>query len=187
MWGGFVAYPINSSTEHFQSLEDFTTASGKGVDPHAMIINAYVFTGTGPTVIVNTYTSTKAEAFPDILRNFTEIRPQLSNTLRTTNLTDITIEVGAGTPNGFRQLFGTATFANDATLFRHLYDLAAKAFAPLQRMEKFQASFVLQPIPTSITEKGIFKGGNSLGLGCEDGNLVCQYRYSRSSFSCSSS
>ena len=62
---------------------------------------------------------------------------------------------------------------NDAALFAHLLNLAEAAFLPVQTVKSFQASFVLQPIPKSITEKAAFTGGNSLGLSPDDGDLVC--------------
>ena len=96
LWGGFVIYPIQSAVQQFQALQDFTTASGAGVDPYASVINAYIFNGNGPSFIANQYTYTKAESNPKILQNFTEIQPQISNTIRITNLTDLTIETGAG-------------------------------------------------------------------------------------------
>ena len=87
-------HPVNSSTEQFQYLQDFTTASGIGADPHASIINAYIFTGQGPTLIANQFTYTKATPFPSIFNNFTKVPQLTQHTLRTTNLTDLTIELG---------------------------------------------------------------------------------------------
>jgi len=114
--------PINSSSEQFQYLQYFATASGNGADPHASIISAYIFTGRGPTLIANQFTYTKPVPFPSIFDNFTRIPQLMQNTLRTTNLTDLTIELGShnlfviyyyalaltrlhtgvGTPNGLR-------------------------------------------------------------------------------------
>ena len=102
LWGGFIIYPITSAAEQFQYLEDFVTASGNGVDDYATIINSYIFLPAGPSFVANQYTYTKPEAFPAVLKNFTDLQPQLQSTMRITNLTDITIELGAGTPNGFR-------------------------------------------------------------------------------------
>ncbi|MCJ1292642.1 hypothetical protein MMC34_004195 [Xylographa carneopallida] len=172
LWGGFMINPIETATEQFQYLEDFAMASGSGLDPHASVINAYIFGSKGPSAIANQFTYTKPEPFPSILGNFTGIQPQISSTLRVTNLTDLTIELGAGTPNGLRQLFGTATFTANASLLAHLFTLARAAFLPIQNITDFQASFVLQPISTAITSRAILTGGNSLGLGAEHGNLV---------------
>ena len=74
-----------------------------------------------------------------------------------------------------RQLFGTATIANNASLFSQLLTTAQQVFQPLKNVTDFQSSVVLQPIPRTITNKGITNGGNSLGLdGTED--LICELR-----------
>ena len=96
LWGGFIIYPFTTATAQLQNLQDFTTAVGAGVDPFASVINAFIFTAAGPSFIANQYTYTKAEAFPKILQNFTNLQPQLHSTMRITNLTDLTIELGAG-------------------------------------------------------------------------------------------
>lgn len=75
------------------------------------------------------------------------------------------------------QLFGTATFMNSAALFAHILTLAEAEFLPVQTVKDFQASFVLQPIPRSITGKAALNGGNSLGLSPDDGDLVCKLPY----------
>jgi len=77
----------------------------------------------------------------------------------------------------YSQLFGTATFANNATLFAELFRLATENFLPVQNVEGFQASFVLQPISKAITSKAKLNGGNSLGISSEDGDLVCKSRH----------
>ena len=73
------------------------------------------------------------------------------------------------------QLFGTATIANNASLFTQVLAIAQQVFQPLRNVTDFQASVVLQPIPRTITNKGINNGGNSLGLdGSKD--LICELR-----------
>jgi len=96
LWGGFIIYPFTTATRQLQSLQSFTTASGAGVDPFASLINAFIFTAAGPSFIANQYTYTKAEAYPKIFENLTNIQPQLHSTMRITNLTNLTIELGAG-------------------------------------------------------------------------------------------
>ena len=124
LWGGFIITPIETAAEQFQYIEEFATASGNGADPYAAVINAYIFGAGGPSAIANQFTYTKPQPFPSILQNFTSIQPQISNTLRVTSLTNLTIELGqsmspyggnassqananiihtgAGTPNGYR-------------------------------------------------------------------------------------
>ena len=102
LWAGFIFYPYQTAPIQLRALENFTRASGAGVDPYASVINAYIFGRTGPQVVANQYTYTKPKAYPAILRPFTDIKPQISNSMRIARLTNITDEVGAGTPNGYR-------------------------------------------------------------------------------------
>ena len=102
LWGGFIVYPWTSVPVQLQALQDFTAASGAGVDDYASVINAYIIGSYGPEFVANQYTYTKAQEYPAVLENFTNQQPQYSNTMRITNLTDITIETGNGTPNGYR-------------------------------------------------------------------------------------
>ncbi|KAL8786237.1 MAG: hypothetical protein Q9195_008293 [Heterodermia aff. obscurata] len=102
VWGGFIYYPYQTLQSQVQALQDFTTASGAGIDPYASVINAYVFGTTGPAVIANQYTYTKPQPYPGILQNITGFQPQISNSMRITDLLNITDEVGSGTPNGYR-------------------------------------------------------------------------------------
>ena len=192
VWGGFIIYPFQTLQSQVQALQDFTTASGAGTDPYASVINAYVFGTTGPEFIANQYTYTKPQPYPEILQNFTNLQPQISNSMRIADLLNITDEVGAGTPNGYRyvfslrspyvippayrvsrQLFGTATIGNNASLLSQVLAIAQQVFQPLKNVTDFQSSVVFQPIPRTITNKGITNGGNSLGLdGTED--LICE-------------
>ena len=102
VWGGFIFYPFQTLQSQVQALQDFTTASGAGADPYASVINAYIFGTTGPAIIANQYTYTEPQPYPDILHNFTSFQPQISNSMRIADLLNITDEVGAGTPNGYR-------------------------------------------------------------------------------------
>ena len=102
LWAGFIIYPYQTAPLQFQALQNFTRDSGAGVDSSASVINAYIFGPTGPQAIANQYTYTRPQAYPPILQPFTRIRPQISNSMRIASLTNITDEVGAGTPNGYR-------------------------------------------------------------------------------------
>ncbi len=73
----------------------------------------------------------------------------------------------------YSYLFGTATFANNATLLAHIVSLAEKAFN-FKTVGTLSVSFTLQPIPKSITSKARPNGGNVLGLDPDDGNLFCR-------------
>lgn len=97
LWGGGILYPYSTASAqvHLQALQDFNTASGAGEDSFATVIQTYSFSRNA-SYIFGQYVYSKAQAYPDILKNLTDLGPQLSNTMRITNLTNITIEYGAG-------------------------------------------------------------------------------------------
>ena len=68
-------------------------------------------------------------------------------------------------------LFGTATFDNNATLLAQILSIAEATFKPVQG--NYSIGITLQAVPKSITSKAALSGGNSLGLGPEDGNVIC--------------
>lgn len=83
------------------------------------------------------------------------------------------LELGAGTPNGLRYVFGTVTFRNDLEMFSTIKNISDAVFAPLFKnstVPGLRLSVVLQPLTSSMLAKGC--GKNSLGLCPSDGNLV---------------
>lgn len=102
LWGGLIVLPITAAQQQFQPLVDFNAASGAGLDPFATVINAYVYSNTTGSLITNFPVYTKPEPFPAILQNFTNMQPQLLNTLEITNLTTFTDELDGNEPKGFR-------------------------------------------------------------------------------------
>ena len=68
-------------------------------------------------------------------------------------------------------LFGTATFANNATLLAQILSIVETTFKTVHG--NYSVSVTFQAVPKSITSKAALNGGNSLGLGPEDGNVIC--------------
>lgn len=92
LWGGLIVYNYTNSREKLQLLQDFTTLSGAGGEPFATVTNVYQFTAAGPSTIVYLPTYTKAQAFPEALKPFTDIaQPQILNLMGIRNLTNLTI------------------------------------------------------------------------------------------------
>lgn len=96
IWGGEILHPYTDVMEQLQALENFGTASGAGADPFASVETTFAFTGSGPAAILNQIAYTKPQAYPEITKNFTNIQNVLFNTVRITNLTNVTIEYGTG-------------------------------------------------------------------------------------------
>ena len=92
--------------------------------------------------------------------------------MRISNLTDFTEEIATHNPAGSRELFVTATFENNATMQEKFFDLANQTVQTIQNAENLVFSLSFQPLPQLVIGYGASNGGNSLGLGPEDGDLV---------------
>lgn len=173
LYGGQVVYPASTLPAQLEALHHFTETSGAAnlTSGEAEVIFALA-TGPDFQIISNYLTYTEPVPNPPELDNFTAIQPQVVSTLRTTNLTDLTIELNTGTPNGPRYLFATATFVNNLELMNELTTLANQTFQPLvaAKTAGILFSFVFQPLTKPMTTFGC--GKNSLGLCPSDGNLM---------------
>ena len=110
-------------------------------------------------------------AYPPAFKNFTDL-PQTFNTIRISNLTDFTIEIDARNPPGSRELFVTATFKNSAAMMEKFFDLANQTIQGISDAKNLTFSLSFQPLPQLVIGYGFSNGGNALGLGPEDGDLV---------------
>ena len=92
--------------------------------------------------------------------------------MRISNLTDFTIEIDARNPSGSREIFVTATFKNNATMMEKFFDLANQTVQSISDVTNLTFSLSFQPLPQVVIGFGPANGGNALGLGPEDGDLV---------------
>ncbi|MCJ1268116.1 hypothetical protein MMC22_008002, partial [Lobaria immixta] len=162
LWGGLIVYNYTNPIEKLQRLQNFNTLSGAGGDPFATVTNVYSFTATGPSAIIYLPTYTKAQAYPEALKPFTDIpEPQMLNSMGIRNLTNLTRL--SAVPYGQRAIFGVATYANNATLIANILDIGQDAFNGFQPKGNFSYSQNLQPISRAITSKAALNGGNVLG------------------------
>lgn len=118
------------------------------------------------------YTKIPAEPYPPTFKSFTDIQPQLLNTMRVSNLTNFTLELAAASPAGKRALFITLTHGLSASLLTEIYQAADAAVQPIKLVAGLVYSLTYQPLPTAITTKATVANPNSLGLEASDGNLV---------------
>lgn len=179
-WGGFVIQNISTRQDQFSYFESF--ASSAHYDRDATIINSYAFTAATGWLISNEFEYIKPQEYPDVFSNFTNIKPQILNTMRISNMSDFGVELDSRTPPGLRQSFSTATFKNSAVMQEKFFDLANETIlspefqlAPIQGLT-FSLAFQPEPQPILAplaTQDPSFQGsGNSLGLSVADGDLV---------------
>lgn len=103
LWGGSIYNPIDTLPAQIQAFVEFNNASN--YDINAAMINGYSFTSRiSSWTAVNLLVYTKREVNPRVLRPFTDIKPQLGNTMRLTNLSDVTSEQVQNAPGGLRQV-----------------------------------------------------------------------------------
>ena len=157
-----------------QRLQEHTNTSQAGAqpyDPFAALIYNYGYTA-GSWSIANNYEYTKvpAKPYPPTFKPSTDIKPQLLNTMRVSNLTDFTVEIAAASPPGRRQLFITLTHGLSGPLITQIFNAADAALQPIKLALRLVYSLSYQPLPTEITTKA--SSTNSLGLAASDGNLV---------------
>lgn len=100
MWGGAFTYAKDTMPALIKAFHWFNINHPE--DPKAAVILAYVWVQAYGGYLASVdleYALPTAD--PPILSNFTDI-PDLSNTGRITNLTDLTIELAASQPAGLR-------------------------------------------------------------------------------------
>ncbi|KAL8915022.1 MAG: hypothetical protein Q9171_000462 [Xanthocarpia ochracea] len=168
-WGGVVVYPITTLPQ--QVVAFVGLAGAQPYDPFAALVHSYSYTA-GNWVIYNNYEYTKvpAQPYPPAFKPFTDIQPQILNTMRVSNLTDFTVELAVNLPPGKRQIFITLTHGLSASLLTQIYTAADTALQPIKLALGLVYYLTFQPLPTVTTTKG--STTNNLGLDASDRNLV---------------
>lgn len=101
IWGGVIRYDISTAPQQLQAFTDFNGADD--FDEYAEVIQSYVFVGDRNLyIIVSNLEYTKPVTYPSALQPFTNIQPQLTNSMRITSMTDITNEMAAMGPRTAR-------------------------------------------------------------------------------------
>lgn len=168
------SYPITTLPEQLAAFVNFTSSAN--YDPYASLINSFGYArSAGAMFVSNSIIYTAPVENPPAYQQYTSITPQLVNTMRISNLSDFAIELNAGTPYGFRQIFYTGTYANDLTLLTQLAKQLTESMAPVNSLPSLiNYAMSLEPLPTTITKWGPLSGGNAIGLDPSDGDVVCE-------------
>ncbi|MCJ1313343.1 hypothetical protein MMC25_007020 [Agyrium rufum] len=169
LWGGGVFYDISTAPQQLQALADFTAA--EPYDEYASVIVSFAY--AGPTVLVaaNSLVYTKPIVNPPSLQPFTAI-PDTSSTMRITNLTDLTLELGIENPTGRRDLFITTTYNSNLAILNKTVELWQASVASIELVTGIGWALSLEPIPPAIFDKTAALGGNSLGINPKDKPLM---------------
>lgn len=173
LWGGVVILPGNATDDLIPAIVNFN--NGIRDDPFGSLISFWQYSNwVGSTNIINAWEYTKPVANPPV---FDELRSisgnNLTDTMRITNMTDLTAELVQA--YGYRDSFHTLTFNNDARILHKGIELHNGFVEKLEAGAGGNWTIVTmyQPFPTLFFEHGVEKGGNILGLDRNTGeNLV---------------
>lgn len=171
IWGGIIRYNITTLPEQQKALFDFTGATD--YDESAALIQNYAFVGAKKIFLtINSLEYTEPVENPSVFQPFTSIQPQFSNSMRITDLLNLTDEQAALAPVGQRQKFLTTTFKNDLGLLVDVTEFWKASTTAIGGVAGIIYSLTFHPLPPAITSKSAAAGGNSLGLDPSDGPLL---------------
>ncbi|KAI4251814.1 MAG: hypothetical protein LQ352_004642 [Teloschistes flavicans] len=154
IWGGTIVNTIDTLPAQVGAFTEFNNATD--FDTNAAIINTYGYTSQiGAWAVSNLLVYTANVTNPPVLRPFTDIKPQLANTMRLSKLSDITSEQVKNAPTGLRQLFITRTFGNDPHFLQSVFDIANETLTSrFGQAPGLIYALAFQPLPSSITIHG---------------------------------
>ncbi|KAK7743428.1 hypothetical protein SLS62_010572 [Diatrype stigma] len=171
LWGGKLFYFQPSFSEQIQSLVEYLHCPEADVDVHICVSLGFA-AALGSILCMNDVFCTNPEK-PEALRPFTEIQPQIDqmNTLRVDTLKGFTDEGFSGAlPN--RVVKMSTTVKADVRILQYAVQTYHESFEKLKGVTNLLFSITFEPLPVSLIEQSIARGGNSLGLKPADGPLV---------------
>lgn len=196
IWAGYIYNPIESRPAQIQAFTEINAASD--YDPYASLINSYGYSAaSGGMAVANNIVYTKPQSYPAVFTPFTDIQPQLLNTMQIQNLSNYLLTAGDFQPKGQRYvfiptndtsstlqtisrdshvlhsyLFVTRTYKNDADLLNSIFVQWNSTLQTILDVANLVFALIFQAVPTSITDKALKTGGNALGLDATNGPLV---------------
>ena len=179
-------YPLTANASIYDAYYWFNTNAA--VDPKgALIVASACVPGQG-CFFSNNYEYTDPVVNPPVFDNFTSI-PNLTSTERIATLLNLTEELKATQPDGFRyvpldqpkrllmltrysQIFMTLSFKNDAKILGDILNIWYEDIQPIINITDFLPALVFQPLTDPVIARMQKNGGNALGLTDADGPLT---------------
>ncbi|KAK8085697.1 hypothetical protein PG997_006968 [Apiospora hydei] len=153
IWGGIVIYDVAEQEAVIDSYVKFAENSGQDQNSTSIVYWAYIPAMGGMMLNValeNTVNAAAPAAFDDYLNT-----PGItSKTLRSAPMAEITMELGSGQPAGFRNIWYTGAYDNDARLIRFAVEKHASMVAALEKIMSDDSGFntlcMFQPISPNM-------------------------------------
>lgn len=164
LWGGTIVYPDAVMDELVDAFVKFADAlDTKGVDDSSTIIFQTYTPAIKGSLVVASILNMDGIEWDEPHKDFFTIQPHVMETLRMTNITDLTNELVL--PTYYEDIWGTLTFRNDPRVITKAVELHDRMVAEVQALShtgNFSTLNMFQPLPVALGRLG--KGRNVLGL-----------------------
>ncbi|ESZ98876.1 FAD binding domain containing protein [Sclerotinia borealis F-4128] len=163
IWGGVVTYPDSTTAQQIQAMVNFGNNINNDPDSSAIGIWKYS-TSTNQTIVINAYEYTSPVVAPSAFTEFLAIPGNTSDSMRITNMTDLTIELEQA--GGYRDSFITLTFKNDLRVLTKAIELHEALIPAINKGSTgdWTMQNMFQPVPTAFGQIGAQRGGDMLGF-----------------------
>jgi hypothetical protein len=173
--GGSINSLITTSPAQISALTNL--AGAPTFDPYVSITLTYVWSaGNGfliTTNLAHTSANSSLSAPPPSIQPFLAIQPQVTNSMRTSNVSDFIAELTKPGVPGLRNSFATTTFKVNAAFMTRVVDIWNNTMTTVTSLPGLVfAGLTFEPIPSVISSKSAALGGDSLGLSPRDGNML---------------
>ncbi|KAF4979662.1 hypothetical protein FZEAL_4153 [Fusarium zealandicum] len=179
VWGGNLLFKPESGPDVIDALVDFTDNVKSDENSSSIVYWAYLPALAGGTILNAAIENTKAAVKPAAFDSYYAIPDRQDDTTKVDRMSTVTLELGSGQPSGFRNVWFTSSFKNNAEIMNYAVDKFNKLNEDLEKLMPSDDSglntlCMFQPITKSIADKGVTNGGNVMGLDkyTEDGNGI---------------
>lgn len=171
MWGGTITL---TATELPSSIEALVNLNiNHASDPFAAVFLAYAYVPSAGTALLSaTLDYGKPVANPPIFKNFTELLPIISSSLRIANLTSLVNSTALAQPSGLRESYWALTILNDAELINDICKIYDEEVQNITNATNVLPAIIFQPVSEPMISHFSKNGGNALGITTEDGPLI---------------
>ncbi|ETS83683.1 hypothetical protein PFICI_05559 [Pestalotiopsis fici W106-1] len=177
IWGGVVGYDLGATDAVIDAYIDFADNVYKDQNSSTLPYLAYV-PEAGGMILNVALDNTINAAFPPAFDGFLSVPGITATSLRSAPMQEITAELGLAQPYGFRHLWFSSGYKNDARIMRYIVqkhkEIVARLVPDYPADSGFNTLCLFQPITQTLVGHSAAKGGNVLGLEdrVKDGNGV---------------
>ncbi|RWA09907.1 hypothetical protein EKO27_g5217 [Xylaria grammica] len=164
IYGGTLTYSPNSTKEAIAALVDFVDNQSEDLASHAYTVWGYI-PSIGPIIssfVANVLNDDSSSSFDGIMN----VPQMTSSTLRSATIGNFTDEIQS--PRGYRNIWQTATYKNDARVIQYAVDKFNDIVPRIEEAVSAENLLIVvasfQPLTQSMVSHAAANGGNILGL-----------------------